>query len=305
MALRGMPSYSRDFGFLGHDHAALALDRPHAQGAVAAGAGEHDADRPLALVLRQRAEEEVDRQALAARRRGLEQVQLAVQEGHVAVGRNDVGAVRPHHHAVLDLEDLHAGVALDQIGEDALVVGREVLHQHEGHAGIRVGRDGGEERLEGRQTAGRGADADDGEGRLGRWLGNRFGRWLGNRFGRWVGNCFGRWLGGRFRRWLRGGIRIGHARRRGVRGRVRPLGRCDGWLLARFLERADGWIRGNGGLTWGLLSVHNLISENGRGSIMQDRASDCSAPTPLPPRRRRKAPFSSLCNQSSMQKRSV
>ena len=38
---------------LGHDHAALALDRPHAQRAVAAGAGEHDADGPFALVLGQ------------------------------------------------------------------------------------------------------------------------------------------------------------------------------------------------------------------------------------------------------------
>jgi hypothetical protein len=57
-------------GVLGHDHAALALDGPHAQGAVAAGAGEHDADGPLALVLGQGAEEEVDGQALAAGREG-------------------------------------------------------------------------------------------------------------------------------------------------------------------------------------------------------------------------------------------
>ena len=55
-------------GVLGHDHAALALDGPHAQGAVAAGARKHDADGPLALVLGQGAEEEVDRQTLAAGR---------------------------------------------------------------------------------------------------------------------------------------------------------------------------------------------------------------------------------------------
>ena len=40
-------------GGLDHDHAALALDCPHPKGAVAAGAGKHDADRPLVLVMRQ------------------------------------------------------------------------------------------------------------------------------------------------------------------------------------------------------------------------------------------------------------
>ncbi len=38
-------------GILRHDHAAFSLDVPQAQGAVAAGAGEYDADGPLALVL--------------------------------------------------------------------------------------------------------------------------------------------------------------------------------------------------------------------------------------------------------------
>jgi hypothetical protein len=60
---------------LRHDHAAFALDRAHAQRAVAAGARQHDADRPFVLVLRQRAEEEIDRQALAARLRRLQQLQ--------------------------------------------------------------------------------------------------------------------------------------------------------------------------------------------------------------------------------------
>ena len=53
--------------FLGHDHPALTLDGPNAQGAVAARAREHHADGPLVLVLGQRPEEEVDGHALAAR----------------------------------------------------------------------------------------------------------------------------------------------------------------------------------------------------------------------------------------------
>jgi len=47
-------------GVLGHGHAALAFDRPNAQGAIAAGAGEHNADGSLAPVQGERAEEEVD-----------------------------------------------------------------------------------------------------------------------------------------------------------------------------------------------------------------------------------------------------
>ncbi len=90
-------------------------------------------------------------------------MQRAVQKGHVAVGRDDVGAVGPDLHPVLDLEDLHPGVALDQVGEDALVVRGQVLHQDKGHAGIDVGGHGGEEGLKGRQPPGRSADADDGK----------------------------------------------------------------------------------------------------------------------------------------------
>ena len=149
------------FRVLRHHHAALALDRAHALRAVAAGAGQHDADGTLALVLCERAKEKVDRQALAARGGRFQQLQRAVQERHVAVGRDDVGAVGCYRHAVLDLEHLHAGIAADQVGEDALVVGGQVLDQHKGHAGFGVDRHAGEERLKGRQAAGRGTDADN------------------------------------------------------------------------------------------------------------------------------------------------
>ncbi len=147
-----------------HDHAAFALDGPHPEGAVAAGAGKDNADGAFALVLGERAEEEVDRQALAARGNRFQQLQRAVEKRHVAIGRNDVGAIDLHRHAVLDLEHLHAGVATDEVGENALVVRCQMLHQHEGHAGIGSGGHAGEKRLERRQPPGRGTNADDGEG---------------------------------------------------------------------------------------------------------------------------------------------
>ncbi len=165
----------RRLGRLGHHQPAFALDRPRAQGAVAAGTREHDTDGSLTLVLCQGAEEEVDRQTQPARRRGLEQAQRAVEERHVVTGRDDVGAVGFDPHAVLDLLDLHAGVALDQLGKDALVVRRKMLHQNEGHAGLDIARNGREEGLERGQAAGGGADADDGEGLCCAPLGRRSG----------------------------------------------------------------------------------------------------------------------------------
>ena len=69
-------------------------------------------------------------------------------------------------HSVLDLEDLHASVAPDEFGEDALVVRGQVLDQNKGHAGIDVGRHAGKEGFEGSQPTGGSADADNGKALL-------------------------------------------------------------------------------------------------------------------------------------------
>ena len=126
------------FGGLGHGHAPLAFDGAHPLRAVAAGAREHDADGPLPLVLGQGAKEEVDGQPQAPRRTWLQQLQRAVKKGHVPIGGDDVRTVGLDAHPVFDLEDFHAGVALDQFAEDALVIRRKVLHQYEGHAALAV-----------------------------------------------------------------------------------------------------------------------------------------------------------------------
>jgi hypothetical protein len=107
---------------------------------------------------------------LSARCRRFQQLQGAVQEGHVAVRRDDVGAVGLDLHPVLNLEDLHAGVAPDEVGQDALVVRGQVLHQHKGHARIGVGGHTGKEGLERPQPPGRCADADDGKMLLRRFI---------------------------------------------------------------------------------------------------------------------------------------
>ena len=90
-------------------------------------------------------------------------MQRTVQKRHVAVGRNDVGAVGLHLYAVFDFKDLHASIAPDQIGQDALVIGCQMLHQHKSHAGVFVNRHAGKERFKSSQTPCGSADADDGE----------------------------------------------------------------------------------------------------------------------------------------------
>ena len=130
---------------MNHNQSALALNSPYARRAVTAGAGKHNANRPLVLIVGQRPEEKVDRQPLTARRGRLQQLKRSVDESHVAVGRDDVDAVGLNRHSVLNLENRHAGVAPDQVGQNARMIRSQMLHQHKRHAGIRDSRHTGEE----------------------------------------------------------------------------------------------------------------------------------------------------------------
>jgi len=55
-----------------------------------------DADRPVALVVGQRAQEGVDRHPQAAWQRGCGDAQLTVADRHLAVGRDDVDRIGSH-----------------------------------------------------------------------------------------------------------------------------------------------------------------------------------------------------------------
>ena len=142
-------------------HARLFLDGAQTQRAVGAHAGKNHADAVLLLVLRQGAEEEINRQAQPARRRRFEQVQHAVQDGHVLVRRDHIDAVRLHPGAILDLDDLHAGGALEQFGHDAFVRRVQVLDDDKRHAAAR--RHVAQELFQRLESPGGGADADDGK----------------------------------------------------------------------------------------------------------------------------------------------
>jgi hypothetical protein len=86
-----------------------------------------------------------------------------MQEGHVAVRRDDVDAVALHTHPILHQIDLHRRVALDQVHQNALMVGVKVLDDDKGHTTFFDRRHGGKEGFDGSQSAGRSADADDGK----------------------------------------------------------------------------------------------------------------------------------------------
>ena len=160
----GAPGHAVEFGRLrrlDEDHPGLLLDRPKAQRAVGAHPREDDADALVLPVVRQGAEEEIDRQAEPPGGRRIEQVQRPMEDGHVLVGGDHVDPVRFDLHAVPDLDDLHGGGALEELHHDPLVGRVEVLDDDEGHAASR-----GhvlQEELQRLETAGGGADADDGK----------------------------------------------------------------------------------------------------------------------------------------------
>ena len=143
---------------------AMLLDRRDAERAIAAEPGQDDADGVLALVLRQRGEKRVDRDAAGRGRRWTSEMQGAASDRQDGVRWNDIDLVRADLHRVLDEVHRHRGVAGDDRDQGALIVGIKVLNQHEGHAS--VGWHLREERFEGVDTARRGAEANDQPGSI-------------------------------------------------------------------------------------------------------------------------------------------
>ncbi len=134
---------------------------PQSEGAVGPRSREDHPHRALPLVLGQRAEECVDGHALPTRRLRHAQLEDAVEEREVAVGRDDVDAVGPYRQLIGHLDHGQGRRALDDLGEDALVAGVEVRDQHERHPG--VGWHVTEELLERLQSSRGCSQPDDGE----------------------------------------------------------------------------------------------------------------------------------------------
>ena len=88
---------------LNEAHAAVRLDRPHAERAVVERPGENDADRPRANRVRCRAEERVDRRSVSVLLGPAERLRGAVGDLDVAVGRRDENAAAGDLDTVADV----------------------------------------------------------------------------------------------------------------------------------------------------------------------------------------------------------
>ena len=161
IALRGMPSIAGLVGVLRDDEAALFLDGFQPEAAVGAGSRKDHADGARAVVLRQRVQQEVERQARAVARLGLREVQGAVADGEIGAGRNDIEVVALERHSVGGLPHGHRRVAGQQVHHHAFVGRIEMLDQDEGHAV--AGRQRVQQLPAGVEAARRGADPDDDE----------------------------------------------------------------------------------------------------------------------------------------------
>ena len=92
----------------------MVLDRAHAQRAVAAAAGQQNADGRLAGIFGERDQELVDGKPVHFRRRDHE-LQPSVRDLHDAIGRRDIEVVGLEHVAILRLRHRHRGGAAEDL----------------------------------------------------------------------------------------------------------------------------------------------------------------------------------------------
>lgn len=115
---------------------ALGLDRLKSECAVARRPGQHYANGPLALILRQRFKEGIDGPMRRAAPRAQLKYQGACGDGEVRVRCNDVDVIRLDRLIVRDLLYRERCGARENLRQSALVLGIEVLHQDEPHPGV-------------------------------------------------------------------------------------------------------------------------------------------------------------------------
>jgi hypothetical protein len=150
-------------GRLRERQAAMLLDGLDAERAVAAGAGEHDADGIFGLVLGKGGKERVDRRALAAVDDGAN-AQSPLLDLEDAIGRHHIDVIGLNELVMFGDQHRHTRVAPQYFRQHAFPPGREVGDDDEGHAGI--GRHGLEQIFKRFHASSRGADANDWKARI-------------------------------------------------------------------------------------------------------------------------------------------
>ena len=150
----------RRFARLHQGQPAGFLDRPQAQGAIAAGPGEDHPGGVLALLLGQRPKKGVERRPVAQRPLRLDQFKQSPFEEQVLAGGIQIDMVGFGGAVGNGLAHLHRGIAGQQPGHHAFMGRIEMLDDDERQTGVfRASAQKGAQRL---QSAGRGSQTDDG-----------------------------------------------------------------------------------------------------------------------------------------------
>ena len=140
--------------FLDETDAAFFLDSLEPHRAVGARARQHHRDGLRSMGVGEGTKEDVDRRPALLDPSNLGDVEMAVDHGETAVGRDDVDAVGLDPHARLHLRDGHRCRHLDDLGQMTFMLWRQVDDDDERHPAVR--RHVAEERLE-RSDASRGS----------------------------------------------------------------------------------------------------------------------------------------------------
>ena len=145
-------------------HAPGGFDGLHAGRTVRARTGEDHADGPAAALLGQRPQEAVDGHVGSRGLHAWTKPERPLRDGEIDVGWNHVHVIGFHRHIVGHLAHRHGGGAGENLRQQAVVFGVEMLHENDGQAGI--GRQIGQQMFENFQPAGGAANAGHWDGGL-------------------------------------------------------------------------------------------------------------------------------------------
>jgi hypothetical protein len=143
---------------LGHGQSAALLDALDADGAIAVGSREHHGRRVRPVSVGQGAEEQIHRHVAASVVGHVLQLEPAIPDLQDVARRDHIDRVLLDRDRRGHLHHRHRGGALQQLGQHALVLGRQVQHNRESQARIRW--QGTEEGAQGRDAASRPAKTD-------------------------------------------------------------------------------------------------------------------------------------------------
>ena len=135
IALPGMPKYLADFSSWANVMPPSPLMACKPERAIAAGAGENDANGPVLLVVGQGAEKEIHRHVRGV---GLarQETKVASRDDDVHIRRHDMDVIGLDAHPVGGLLQRQTGRAGQQFTQLAFMLGVQMLDQHKSHAAL-------------------------------------------------------------------------------------------------------------------------------------------------------------------------